>query len=48
MATESGVSLKAAGWAQSNISAGGSWSRESRKREDKAPLDKKVRYERML
>lgn len=43
--TESGTSLKAAGWVQSALSSGGSWSRESRPRIDKAPLTPKRRYE---
>ena len=39
--SESGSSLKAAGWTFERIAGGGSWSRLSREREDKAPLEKK-------
>ena len=42
---ESGVSLKAAGWRCIGEAGGGSWSRPSRKRDDKAPLEKKQRWE---
>lgn len=43
--SESGVSLRAAGWRPVAETAGGSWSWEGRPREDKAPLDPKVRWE---
>jgi len=43
--TETGVSLKAAGWKCAGEAGGGSWSRKSRQRTDKYPLIKKVRYE---
>lgn len=44
--TEPGTSLKAAGWKLSEAKAGGgSWSRPSRKRTDKAPLNIKQRWE---
>jgi len=46
--SESGVSLKASGWKRGPDSAGGAWSRPSRGRQDKAPLDKKVRWELVL
>ena len=43
---ETGVSLKAAGWRCTLAAAGGgSWSRISRPREDKAPLGLKARWE---
>ena len=45
--TESGVSLKAAGWVRSDQkSAGGSWDRASRNRDDRHPLIPKFRYEK--
>lgn len=43
--SESGVSLKAAGWKPVARSAGGSWSRDGRERTDKHPLEAKVRWE---
>ena len=43
--SESGASLRAAGWFPVAYSDGGTWSRPSRGREDKAPLDRKVRWE---
>lgn len=43
---EGGRSLKAAGWTLVAETEGGSWSCPSRPREDKAPLDKKWRWER--
>lgn len=46
--SESGVSLLASGWVKGPISGGGTWSRHSRGREDKAPLERKVRYEKHL
>jgi hypothetical protein len=45
LASESGVSLRAAGWYPVAESNGGSWSRPSRGRTDKAPLEGKVRWE---
>lgn len=45
LADEPGTTLRAAGWTQTAESGGGSWSRPSRGRTDKAPLDQKVRYE---
>lgn len=42
---ESGISLKAAGYTIVAESSGGSWSRESRKRIDKHPLQGKLRWE---
>jgi hypothetical protein len=46
--SEPGTSLIAAGWTREMVSGGGSWSRPSRGRDDKAPLDKKVRWARAL
>lgn len=43
--SESGVSLMAAGWVQTGVTDGGSWSRPSRGRTDKHPLEAKVRWE---
>lgn len=39
--SEPGTSLKAAGWQFARAAGGGSWSRPSRKRDDKAPLEPK-------
>lgn len=39
--SEPGTSLKAAGWLYVRQAGGGSWSRPSRKRTDKAPLEEK-------
>lgn len=39
--SESGTSLKASGWTFERMAGGGSWSRPSRGREDKAPLERK-------
>lgn len=46
LATESGVSLRASGWTKSAASDGGSWSRPSRKRDDRHPLIPKTRFEK--
>lgn len=46
--SESGVSLKAAGWTKGNTTSGGSWSRDSRKREDKHPLCPKTKWFKIL
>lgn len=43
--TEPGTSLKAAGWRFVRKAGGGSWSRPSRKRNDKAPIVKKQLWE---
>lgn len=43
--SESGGSLKAAGWQFVRLAGGGSWSRDSRKRTDKAPLETKQLWE---
>jgi len=45
---EPGISLIASGWQNMGLSAGGSWSRTEREREDKHPLNKKTRYEKLL
>ena len=44
--TENGASLKASGWHMDCLTKGGSWSRPSRPREDKAPTCRKVRWSR--
>lgn len=46
--SEDATSLKAAGWVPVAISKGGSWGREDRAREDKAPTCRKVRWERVI
>lgn len=45
---EDGVSLRASGWTKERRSAGGSWSRENRAREDKHPTGAKTRWARVL
>jgi CBS domain-containing protein len=45
LVTETGTSLKAAGWTCVGEAGGGSWSVPSRPREDKHPTEKKVRWE---
>lgn len=45
LATESGVSLRAAGWREVGRVSGGSWSRPSRPRVDKHPTQDKIRWE---
>lgn len=45
LASESGASLRGAGWRRVADVSGGSWSRPSRGREDKHPLAAKVRWE---
>lgn len=44
LATESGVSLRAAGWVPVTVVIGASWDRASRRRSDKHPLADKVRW----
>jgi hypothetical protein len=44
--TESGTSLKAAGWKETKRSRGGSWNCPSRPRVDKHPLQGKIRWEK--
>lgn len=49
LASESGVSLRAAGWVASDTkSVGGSWDRPGRGRVDKHPTEPKTRYEARL
>jgi hypothetical protein len=45
LASENGVSVSAAGWKLVGSAGGGSWSRDSRPRVDKHPLQSKMRYE---
>ena len=43
---EIGSSLKAVGWKRiEKLTRGGSWNRKNREREDKHPLQKKIRWE---
>ena len=46
--TESGVSLKAAGWQMEKVTDGGAWTRPSRPRNTTAPTIPKIRYAKML
>lgn len=46
--SESGASLKAAGWALVGRAGGGTWSRGSRPRIDKHPTEGKFKWEREL
>lgn len=46
--SESGVSLKAAGWNNEGLAGGGSWNTVSRPRIDHAPTQKKIRWSREL
>jgi hypothetical protein len=45
LASEPGISLRAAGWEETGRVKGRSWSVPSRPREDKHPLEDKVRWE---
>lgn len=45
LATESGASLRGAGFKQTAMTGGGSWSRPSRGRTDKHPTQEKFRWE---
>lgn len=45
LASESGISLRAAGWKEIGKAGGGSWSRPSRERFDKHPTQGKIRFE---
>lgn len=45
LASESGSSLKASGWRLIGQTKGGSWSRPSRGRVDKHPIEKKTLFE---
>jgi hypothetical protein len=42
---ESGASLRAVGWQRVGVAGGGSWSVPSRPRQDKHPLQTKIRWE---
>ena len=46
LSSEPGTSLVAAGWTLIGQCGGGSWSRPSRPREDRHPLQRKLRWER--
>lgn len=46
LASENGVSLRAAGWEMKHTVKGRSWSCESRPREDNHPLEDKVLWEK--
>lgn len=46
--SEPGTSLIASGWNRISDSNGGTWSRPSRGRIDKAPLEQKVKYAKTL
>jgi hypothetical protein len=48
LASESGVSLRAAGFALDGASAGGSWDKPSRPRVDRHPTGPKLRWSRRL
>lgn len=47
LASETGTTLKAAGWRMIGQTQGGSWSRPSRGRTDKHPTEPKTLFERM-
>lgn len=48
LSSETGKSLRAAGWRFDGHTDGGSWSRPSRGRIDKAPLERKQRWVKVL
>ena len=48
LASESGASVKAAGWKMIAITRGGSWDCPSRPRIDAAPICPKIRFEKNL
>lgn len=48
LASEPGISLKAAGWREEATTKGGEWSRPSRKRNTTAPTVPKKRYAKSL
>jgi len=48
LASETGDSLRAAGWVCEGQAGGGSWSRERRERDDRHPLERKTRWSREL
>lgn len=43
--SETGTSIKAAGWREVGTAGGGSWSRKGRPRTDKAPTEQKTLWE---
>lgn len=45
LASESGVSVKAAGWKAIGLTEGGSWDTPTRRRVDKAPIERKTLWE---
>lgn len=45
LSSEPGTTLQAAGWHTTGTTSGGSWSRPSRARDDKHPLEAKIRWE---
>jgi hypothetical protein len=45
--SESGASLRGAGWKRIGEAGGGSWNRANRPRVDKHPLQEKIRWEAM-
>jgi len=46
--SEAGGSLKASGWTCEGYAGGGSWNRHNRKRGEKAPICKKIRWSKQL
>lgn len=48
LASETGASLRAAGWSRDRNSDGGTWDRPSRGRSDKHPTEPKVRWRKDL
>lgn len=46
LASETGTTLRAAGWREIGRTAGGSWSRPDRLRDDKHPTEPKLLFER--
>lgn len=46
--SESGESLRGAGWVCEGSAGGGTWSRYGRERDDKHPIERKVRWSRHL
>lgn len=46
--SESGTSLKAAGWSFDGITLGGKWSRKSRERKDEHPTEPRQRWIKIL
>jgi hypothetical protein len=45
---EPATALTAVGWAREQVTAGGSWNRAARKRKDKSPICRKVRWGKQL